>query len=133
MGHYRPTPGSLSPGQALEPSTVPRQAVRKGSSEVDMSKSSINRHDHSHHTAVAGFWLFAGMVALVAFGDVVAVLALALAIVTLVLWAFREAEHRVQKDTVEVAPVTPLRPTSAGQSHLQNAPAQASWRAPRAA
>jgi hypothetical protein len=107
--------------------------VRKGSSEVDMSKSSINRRGHSHHTAVAGFWLFAGMVALVAFGDVVAVLAVALAIVTVVLWTLREVEHRMQQDVAEVAPVTPLRLTSAGQSHLQNAPTHALWRAPRAA
>jgi hypothetical protein len=101
---------------------VPRQAVIRALSEVDMTTSRINEGGHAHHTVTAVLWLLVGIVALVAFGDVVAVLAIALAIVTLVLWGY-----------TEMAPVTPLRPAFTSQSDAQHAPTPASWRAPRAA
>jgi hypothetical protein len=112
---------------------VPRQAVIRASSEVDMSTSRINEGGHAHHTISAAVWLLVGIVALVAFGDVVAVLALALAIVTLVLWGYREVEHRLRTNDAEMAPVTTLRPAFTGQSDPQHAPTPASWRASRAA
>jgi uncharacterized membrane protein YhiD involved in acid resistance len=95
-----------------------------------MSKSSIIQRGHAHHTAAA-FWVLAGIIALVAFGDVVAVLVIALAIATLALWTFREVEHRLQRDDAEVASVTRLRPASTGKVTLQHAPTQ--LRGPRAA
>jgi uncharacterized membrane protein YhiD involved in acid resistance len=102
---------------------VPRTAAISVSSEVDMSKSSIIQRGNSHHTAAA-VWILAGIVALVAFGDVVAVLAIALAMVTLALWAFREVEHRVERDDAHVASVTRLRPASTGRVSLQHASTQ---------
>jgi hypothetical protein len=112
---------------------VPRQAVIRALSEVDMTTSRINEGGHAHHTVTAVLWLLVGIVALVAFGDVVAVLAIALAIVTLVLWGYREVEHRLRTTDAEMAPVTPLRPAFTSQSDAQHAPTPASWRAPRAA
>lgn len=43
----------------------------------------------SHHTVAAAFWIVAGVVAIVAFGDALMVLAIALVIVTAAWWIFR--------------------------------------------
>ncbi|HUO40862.1 MAG TPA: hypothetical protein VMU34_24800, partial [Mycobacterium sp.] len=43
----------------------------------------------------AAFWIVVGIVAVIAFGDALTLLALALAIVTTAWWVFREVEQRV--------------------------------------
>jgi hypothetical protein len=133
MGHYRPGSGSPNLAQVFHISMVRVGPSLKVQSEADMSRFSINEGDRAHHTVAAAFWLLVGIVALVAFGDVLAVLAVALAVVTAALWAYREVEHRLQGDDAAMASVTALRPAMTGASDLQHGPTHASWRDPRAA
>jgi hypothetical protein len=46
---------------------------------------------------VAAFWIIAGIIAVIVVGDPFTLLALA--IVTTAWWIFREAEHRVERNT----------------------------------
>jgi len=50
---------------------------------------------HRHPTAAA-FWIVVGVVAVIAFGDTLTLLALVLAVVTTAWWFGREVEHRVK-------------------------------------
>ena len=49
------------------------------------------------HQVVAAFWIIAGIIAVIVVGD--AFTLLALAIVTMAWWIFREAEHRLERNT----------------------------------
>jgi ABC-type Mn2+/Zn2+ transport system permease subunit len=99
-----------------------------------MRHTTISGHHGTHHTVAAAFWILAGTIVLIAFGDVLTLLAVAFAIVTTVWWIYREVEHRVQRNDAEMAPVTHLRPALPGQRDLKKASAaHASWRGPSAA
>jgi len=86
---------------------------------------------HVAHQMVAGFWIIAGIFAVIVVGD--AFTLLALAIVTAAWWIFREAEHRLERKHAGMAPVTRLRPPLTSQRDPKKAAAHASWRGPSAA
>jgi hypothetical protein len=77
--------------------------------------STISGHRGTHDVEAAIFWIFAGLIMVIAFGDAVAVLAVAVAIVTAVAWIYRTVEHRLERNDARPAPVTHLRPELAGQ------------------
>ena len=91
--------------------------------------NAISGHHGAHGLGAALFWIFAGIIISIAFGDALAVLAVAIAI----SWMYRIVGHRSHRTDVAMAPVTRLRPEWPGQRDLKNAPAHASRRFPRAA
>ncbi len=98
-----------------------------------MRRTTINGHHGTHHTVAAAFWILAGIIAVIAFGDALTLLAVAFAIVTTVWWIYRQVEHRVERNDAEMAPVTHLRPALTGQRDLKMTSAHASWRGHSAA
>jgi hypothetical protein len=94
--------------------------------------TTISRHNVTHHAQAAVFWIFAGIIMMVAFGDALTVLVAAFAVVTMVSWVYREVEHRLER-RAKPAPVTHLRPELTVQRDLKRTSAHASWRGPRAA
>jgi hypothetical protein len=60
--------------------------------EITISDHHGVRH---RHTMAAAFWIVVGIVAVVAVGDTLALLALVLAIFATAWWICREVEHRV--------------------------------------
>jgi cbb3-type cytochrome oxidase subunit 3 len=98
-----------------------------------MWHTTISGHHGTHHTVAAAVWIVAGIIAVIAFGDALALLAFALAIVSAAWWIYREVEHRVERNDAEMAPVTHLRRALTGQRDLKKTSAHASWRGPRAA
>jgi hypothetical protein len=98
-----------------------------------MRHTTISGHHGTHHTVAAAFWILAGIIAVIAFGDFFALLAVALATATTARWIFREAEHRRERNDAGMAPVTHLRPVLTGQCELKKTSAHASWHGPRAA
>jgi hypothetical protein len=69
-------------------------------------------------------WVLVGVVLLVAFVDPLILLALATVAVAAVRWAYRKVQHRVEKNVrsdAELATVTHLRPTLAGQREKTSA------------
>jgi len=95
-----------------------------------MRHTTISGH-HVAHQMVAALWIIAGIFAVIVVGD--AFTLLALAIVTTAWWIFRKAEHRLERNVAEMAPVIHLRPASTGQRDPKKTAAQASWRGPNAA
>lgn len=55
------------------------------------------RHGARRMVATA-FWIVVGIVAVIAFGDILTLLAVALAIVTTAWWIRRAVEHRVERN-----------------------------------
>ena len=88
-----------------------------------MQHTTISGHRQAHYTTTA-LWIVAGIVAVVALGDAVTVLAIVVAIVATARWLYREVEQRWETSDAQVAPVTHLSPESAGRHE---------WRGPRAA
>ena len=95
--------------------------------------TTISGHRGTHNAEAAAFWIFAGIIILIAVGDALAVLAVTIAIVTAISWIYRKVEHRSERSGAEMAPVTRLRPGSTGQRDLKDTPARASRRFRRAA
>jgi hypothetical protein len=91
--------------------------------------TTVSGHHDTHGVGVAVFWIVAGITIVIAFGDALAVLAVAIAI----SWMYRKVEHRLERTDAETAPVTCLRPGSTGQRDLKDTPARASHRFRRAA
>jgi hypothetical protein len=102
-----------------------------------MWHTTISGHHGTHHTVAAAFWIVAGIIAVIAFGDAFALLAGALAIVTMARWIYREVEHRVERNDVgseaDLARETHLRPALTIQHDLKKTSAHASWSGRRAA
>jgi ABC-type Mn2+/Zn2+ transport system permease subunit len=98
-----------------------------------MRHTTISGHHGTHNTVAAAFWILAGIIAVIAFGDALTLLAIALTIVTTAWWIYREVEHRVKGNDAEMARVTHLRPALTGQRDLKKTSAHASWRGPSAA
>jgi hypothetical protein len=124
--------GSLPIAQALH-EEAPYQTVTRTPSEADMRHTTISEHHGTHHTVAAAFWILAGIIVVIAFGDALALSAVAFAMVTTVWWIYHEVEHRVQRNDAGLAPVTHLRPALTGRSDLKKTSAHASWRRPSAA
>jgi hypothetical protein len=91
--------------------------------------TTISGRHGTHEVEVAVFWIVAGIIIVIAFGEALAVLAVAIAI----SWMYRKVEHRLERTDAEMAPVTRLRPGSTGQRDLKDTPARASRRFRRAA
>ncbi|WAC92045.1 hypothetical protein [Mycobacterium sp. Aquia_213] len=84
-------------------------------------------NNESHYPVGEAVWAVAGIVLLFAFGDVLVLLALALAVAGLAAawWSYRQVQRDEQGDD-ELAPVTQIRPVSPARSDL-------SWSGPTAA
>jgi len=91
--------------------------------------TTISGRHGTHEVELAVFWIVAGIIIVIAFGDALAVLAVAIAI----SWMYRKVEHRLERTDAEMAPVTRLRRGSTGQRDLKDTPARASRRFRRAA
>ena len=98
-----------------------------------MRNIAISGHHVAQHRVAAAFWIIAGIIAVIVFGDVLTLMAIALAIVTVARWIFLEAEHRVERDDAGVAPVIHLRPALTSHRDLKKTSAHASWRGSGAA
>jgi hypothetical protein len=98
-----------------------------------MRHITISGYRGAHDAEAALFWIFAGIIVLIAFGDVLTLLGVAFAIVTAAWWISRRVEHRVARHDAEMASVTHLRPALTGQRDLKKTSAHASWRGPSAA
>lgn len=68
-----------------------------------MRHITISEHHGARHrdAIAASFWIVVGIVAVIAFGDTLALLAVALAIVTAAWWMCREVEHRVKSNDAQ--------------------------------
>jgi hypothetical protein len=95
--------------------------------------STISGHRGTHDVEAALFWIFGGLILVIAFGDAVAVLAVAVAIVTAVAWIYRTVEHRLERNGAHAAPVTHLRPELTGEYDAKRTSVQALSHRPRAA
>ena len=98
-----------------------------------MWHTTISGHHGTHDTVAAAFWVLTGMLAVIAFGDVLTLLAVAFAVVTTAWWISRKFDHRVARNDAKMASVTHLRPVLIDQRELKNTAAHASWRDPSAA
>jgi len=93
----------------------------------------INGHHGNHYVEAAAFWILAGLIVLIAFGDFLTLLAGAFAIATAITWIYRAVERRLErKSDAGMASVSHLS-ASSGQRHLTETSAHASWRGPKAA
>jgi hypothetical protein len=95
-----------------------------------MRHSTISEKHGTHPTVVAEFWILAGVIALVALGDALAVSVVAVAVVITAWWIYGEFERRVERKHAAPAAVTHLQPTQRG---LKDVAAQPVWDGPRAA
>jgi hypothetical protein len=96
--------------------------------------TTINGHHGNHYVEAAAFWILAGLIVLIAFGDFLTLLVGAFAIATAITWIYRAVERRFEgKSDAEMASVSHLRPASSGQPHLKKTSAHVSWPGPRAA
>jgi hypothetical protein len=95
--------------------------------------TTISGHRGTRDAEAAVFWIFAGLITVIAFGDAVAVLAIAVAIVTAISWVYRKLEHRLERNDAQMAPVTHLRPELTGQRDPKRTSADPSQHGPRAA
>jgi hypothetical protein len=112
-----------------------------------MSQTTIAGHQETRHSIAESLWswraealwILAGIILMLAFGDVLVLLALVFAIVTLTAawwtaWStYRTVEHCVERDDAELAPVAHLRPTSTSRCDLKMTSVHAPWRGPSAA
>jgi hypothetical protein len=96
-------------------------------------RHTISGHQGTRHTVAGALWIVAGIIAVIAFGDALTLLVIALVIVKTGRWLYRQAEHRVERDDAEMAPVTYLRPALTGQRDPKKTSTHASWRGPSAA
>ena len=92
-----------------------------------MRHITVSGRDNARHAATTAFWIVAGIIAVIALGDALALLAVAVAMVTTARWIYREVEHRSERNDAEIAPVTHLRPAFNAQRDLKKTSARASW------
>jgi len=97
--------------------------------------TTISGRHGTHEVEVAVFWIVAGIIIVIAFGDALTLLALTFAIATMTTawWIYRQAAHRAERSDAELAPVTSLRPALIGHRDRKATSAHASWRGPSAA
>ncbi len=68
-----------------------------------------------HHVEAALFWIFTGIIMVIAFGDVLTLLAIASGIVATAWWVSGKLEHREAENDAMTASVTDLRPALTDQ------------------
>lgn len=84
-----------------------------------MRHITIGAHRDTHDAEAVAFWIFAGLIMVIAFGEALAVLAVVFAIVAATSWTYRKVERRFVRHDVELAPVTVLRPALTGAGDLK--------------
>jgi hypothetical protein len=89
-------------------------------------------HDARDAEAIA-FWVFGGIIMLIAFGEALAVLAGTVALVAAVSWIYHKVERRAERHDVGLAPVTRFRRELTAQRDPKMTSADPSHRGPRAA
>jgi hypothetical protein len=94
--------------------------------------STISGHQGGYDLEAAAFWIFAGIIVVIAFGDALAVLGVAIAIASVIAWIYSKVERRLEISDEAMAPVARLRPELTGQRDPKTS-AHASWHGPRAA
>jgi hypothetical protein len=94
--------------------------------------STISAYRGSHDLEAAAFWIFAGIIVVIAFGDALAVLGIAIAIATVIAWIYSKVERRLDRTDEAMAPVAHLRPQLTGQQDPKTS-APAALHGPRAA
>lgn len=95
--------------------------------------STITGHHGNRDLEAAAFWVFGAVILLIAFGDAVAVLVAAVAILAAVAWIYRKIERRFERHDAPSAAVTQLRSEWFRQYDAEEAPAQALPHHPHAA
>ncbi len=98
-----------------------------------MWHTTIREHHGAHDVEAALFWIFTGIIMVIAFGDVLTLLAIASGIVATAWWVSRKLEHREARNDAMTASVTHLRPALTDQRDLKRTPAHSSRRTPHAA
>ena len=100
-----------------------------------MRQTNSNGYNDSHFPIGEAVWVSAGIILVLAFGDVLVLLALAAAIaaITTAWWTYRKAQRGGQRNGAGLASVTQLRSASTGQRDLKKTSAQAPWRGHSAA
>jgi hypothetical protein len=96
-----------------------------------MRHTTNSGHHGAYDAEAAVFWIFGGIIVVIAFRDLLPLLAVSFAIATTAWWVSRNLEHRVARNDATMPSVTHLRP--ALQRDLKRTPAQSSRRGPRAA
>jgi hypothetical protein len=76
---------------------------------------------NGHYPISEAVWVLAGFIMLLAFGDVLIVLLLAVAAAAMatVWWIYRNVEHPAESGDDDLAPVTRLRPRATDQHALR--------------
>ena len=97
-----------------------------------MPHTTNSGHRGAYDAEAAVFWIFAGIIVVIAFGDALAVLGIAIAIATVIAWISSKVERRLDISDEAMAPVAHLRPQLTGQ-HDPTTSVPASWHGPRAA
>jgi hypothetical protein len=94
-----------------------------------------NGYADSHFPIGEAVWSAAGIIILLAFGDVLLLLALTAVTVAMAAawWTYRSAERRARTYDADLATVTQLRPASPVHRDLKRTAAPASWHGPSAA
>lgn len=102
-----------------------------------MRHLTIGGHNGTHDVEAIAFWVFGGIIMLIAFGEALAVLAGVFAVVAAISWIYRKVERRFERnggrDAIVPAPVTPLRLELTGHGDARWASADPGWHGPRAA
>ncbi len=98
-----------------------------------MRHITIGAHRDAHDAETVAFWIFAGIIMVIAFGEALAVLAAVFAIVAAISWIYRQVERRFNRSAANAAPVTLLRTELTGHGDPTWTPADPWWHGPRAA
>jgi hypothetical protein len=96
-----------------------------------MPHTTNSGHHGTYDAEAAAFWIFAGVIVVIAFRDVLPLLAIALTLLALA-FAIATAAWWVSRNAT-TASVTRLRPPLTDQRDPKRAPAQSSQHGPRAA
>lgn len=98
-----------------------------------MRHITIGAHRDTHDGEAVAFWIFGGLIMVIAFGEALAVLAAAVALVAAVSWVYHKVERRFERNAAKAAPVTPLRLELTGHRDTTWSSADPRWHGPRAA
>jgi hypothetical protein len=135
MAHHRRRSGSLRAAQALLPTATKNRGDPKHW-EANMLQTTTGQRDRSiaqtpWNWRGEALWIFVGIVLLVVFVDPLILLALATVAVAAAWWAYGKVQQRTERSDAELATVTHLHPTLAGQREKTSA--HAPWLGPSAA
>jgi hypothetical protein len=133
MGHYHRRLGSTPTAQALNKRSCIEWWPNRIEAIMRHLTTTITGHHGTRDVEAAVFWIFAGIIMVIAFGDALAVLAIAVAILIAISWIYGKVEHRLERNDAEMAPVTHLHPELIGQRDLKRTSADPTRHGPRAA